>query len=61
MIVYTPEEAAEKLKINTETIRRYLRTGKLRGAKLGKQWRISEKQLEEFFEKCSNESHVKCG
>ncbi|GGA57868.1 hypothetical protein GCM10007416_33830 [Kroppenstedtia guangzhouensis] len=61
MIVYTPEEVAEKLKIKTETVRRYLRTGKLKGAKLGKHWRVSEKQLEEFFEKQSEESQVKCG
>ncbi|PTM52195.1 helix-turn-helix domain-containing protein [Desmospora activa] len=62
MNYYTPEEVAEKLKIkNTETIRRYLRRGKLRGAKLGKHWRISEKQLEEFFERQSEESQTIAG
>jgi len=50
VVIYTPEEVAEMLKIQTETIRRYLRTGKLKGAKFGKHWRVSEKQLQDFFE-----------
>ena len=61
MVVYTPEEIADMLKINIQTVRRYLRTGKLRGAKFGKQWRISEKQLEEFFEEHCQNDKVQCG
>lgn len=61
MVVYTPEEVSNILKINIQTVRKYLRTGKLKGAKFGKQWRISEKQLEEFFQENCRNTNVQCG
>jgi excisionase family DNA binding protein len=40
----TVPEAAERLKVNAETVRRWLREGVLTGAKLGKrQWRVRAK------------------
>jgi excisionase family DNA binding protein len=55
MKVYTPEEVAEALKLNVNTVWRYIKDGKLTAAKFGNRYRISEKQLEEFFERMSTE------
>lgn len=49
----TPEEAAEILKVKKTTIWNWLRTGKLKGIKTGKIWRIRRDDLEEFLNKGS--------
>ena len=54
MKFYTVEEIADVFSISTSTIRRLLRSGELKGSKLGNQWRISEKQAQEYFDKNSN-------
>ena len=36
----TVEEAAARLKVDVETVRRWLRSGQLRGLKFGRMWRI---------------------
>ena len=41
----TVEEAAARLKVDVETVRRWLRSGQLRGLKLGRMWRIPESAL----------------
>ncbi len=48
----TVEEAADRLGLNIETIRRYLRDGTLKGIKFGNRggWRISERDLEIFLQ-----------
>jgi excisionase family DNA binding protein len=53
--VYTPEEAAQILKLSTRTIREYLRTGKITGAKIGKEWRITEEQIRKFLDRHTQE------
>jgi excisionase family DNA binding protein len=40
--VLTPEETAERLKISAKTIRDWLRSGRLKGIKIGRQWRVEE-------------------
>jgi len=55
MKIYTPEEAAKELKMSVQTIWKYIREGKLKAAKFGKTYRISEKQLEEFFDRMTQE------
>ena len=45
----TPEEAAEILRVNTHTVYRALRAGKLPGGKVGNQWRIRKIDLEEHL------------
>lgn len=52
--VYTVEEVSSKLKIPEETIRQYLRKGILKGSRIGRYWRITGKDIEEFLEKNSN-------
>lgn len=47
--VLTTKEIAEKLKINLKTVDKWLRTGFLKGAKLGKLWRVRETDFEEFM------------
>jgi excisionase family DNA binding protein len=44
----TLEEAADRLKIAPKTMRDWLRTGKLRGVKTGKYWRVREEDVETF-------------
>lgn len=48
--LYTVEEAAETLKIHPETLRDYLRDGKIGGVKLGRSWRLRETDLRAFVE-----------
>lgn len=44
----SPEEAAEILGIHINTIRLWLRTGKIQGRKFGKVWRIKESEIMNF-------------
>jgi len=46
----TCELWAKKIKLPVQTIRKYLRTGKLKGAKIGKHWRITDGQLKGFLD-----------
>jgi excisionase family DNA binding protein len=48
--MYTAQEVAEILKLNEQTIRRYLREKILGGKRLprSKEWRIPERALEAF-------------
>lgn len=54
MALLTVEEVAAKLRMSEYVIRMYLREGKLRGAKIGRVWRIDEKDLNEFIEKAKS-------
>ncbi|MSQ09878.1 MAG: DNA-binding protein [Dehalococcoidia bacterium] len=44
--ILTPEQAADYLQINRETIYRYIRSGKLLASKLGKSYRIPRRSVE---------------
>lgn len=54
MAMYTVYEVAETLKLDAETIRRYINREKIRAYKIGKEWRIKESDLLEFIERQSN-------
>ena len=45
----TPEEAAKRLKVSPKSIREWLRTNKLQGARTGRLWRIREDDLKTFL------------
>jgi len=47
--VLTLQEIAERLKLHPNTLRRYIKEGKLAAMKFGRVWRIEEKDLEEFM------------
>jgi excisionase family DNA binding protein len=48
--ILTLEEAAARVKVKPRTIRIWLQTGKLKGIKAGKLWRIRAEDLEAFLE-----------
>ena len=51
MEIYTVKAAAEKLSIDVETLRRWLREGKISASKIGRVWRLTDKNLEDFLNK----------
>ncbi len=46
----TPEQVAEHLVVAERTVYEWLRSGRLRGIKLGRLWRIREADLEAFLQ-----------
>lgn len=50
----TPAQIAEALQLNESTITRWLRKGRLRGFKVGKDWRVSTADLNAFLEAQAN-------
>ena len=48
--VNTPEQVAEYLQVESRTVREWLRSGKLQGLKIGKEWRIRAVDLESFIQ-----------
>lgn len=54
---YTADEVAEMLKVTTESVRRWIRGGKLKSVKLsGKFIRISQTDLDEFVKSMRGET-----
>jgi excisionase family DNA binding protein len=47
--LYSAEEVAEQLGLHVRTVRGYLRDGRLRAVRIGKQYRITRADLEEFI------------
>ena len=52
--IYDVEEVAAILKVTPFTVREYLKSGILRGFKLGKGWRVKESDLEAFVDEQAN-------
>jgi excisionase family DNA binding protein len=48
---YKAEDLAEKLKVNIMTIYRYIKAKKLEAYKIGKEYRIQEKEFINFLDK----------
>lgn len=48
---YTAEELAKELRVNIMTIYRYIKAGKLKAYKIGKEFRIDEKEFNNFLDK----------
>jgi len=49
--ILTVRQIAEKLQVNTETVYRWLRDGKLTGYKANRLWRVSEQDLGAFLQR----------
>lgn len=47
--VFNPEEAAQWLRVSSQTVYRLLRAGKLPGKKIGQQWRIHKNDLVDYL------------
>lgn len=45
----TRQQVAERLNVSLVTVGRWLREGKLKGVKAGRQWRVKENDLQEFL------------
>jgi excisionase family DNA binding protein len=56
MKFYTKKETADILGVNQKTIERYLLFGKLHGAKLGKAWKVSEADIQAFYDAAKSET-----
>ncbi len=48
---YTAKELAGKLRVNIMTIYRYIKAGKVKAYKLGKEFRIDKAEFEKFLKK----------
>ncbi len=53
-ILLTPHDVAKRLQMNERTVTQWLRNGHLRGFKIGKEWRVSELDLDAFIEASAN-------
>ena len=51
MRTYTIKQAAEVLQINAETAWELARDGRLTGSKIGRHWRFTERDIEQFLER----------
>jgi excisionase family DNA binding protein len=56
--LYTVEEGAKLLSIHPDTLRIWLRNGKVKGVKLGRGWRILETELEALTKENPNSSRI---
>ena len=50
----TLTDVADYLQVSGRTVRLWLRRGHLRGFKIGKEWRVSARDLENFLEQNAN-------
>ena len=48
---YTAKELADRLRVNIMTIYRYIKAGKLKAYKIGKEFRIDKKEFNSFLKK----------
>jgi excisionase family DNA binding protein len=53
---YTKKETAEVLGVCTKTVERYLLAGKLKGARLGKAWKVSDDDIQAFYDSVKKET-----
>lgn len=51
---YTAQDLAEKLDVNIMTIYRYIKAGKLKSYKFGKEFRIDSKEFDSFLQQHLN-------
>ncbi len=49
-----PPQVAQHLQVNERTVTQWLRRGHLRGFKIGKEWRVSARDLDNFLEQNAN-------
>jgi excisionase family DNA binding protein len=45
-VMYSLEQVAEGLRLNVRTVRHYVRTGRLKAVRIGKQYRVTREALE---------------
>lgn len=50
---YTAQELADKIRVNIMTIYRYIKTGRLKAYKIGRDFRINKNEFSDFLKKVS--------
>ncbi|MGV8122267.1 MAG: helix-turn-helix domain-containing protein [Candidatus Xenobiia bacterium LiM19] len=55
--LYTPEEVAEYLHFERKTVMDYLRAKKIKGIKVGREWRVKESALQAFIDSLDDDDH----
>ncbi len=56
---YLAEELAEKLRVNIMTIYRYIKAGRLKAHKIGKEFRIEKVEFNRFLKECATDNGKK--
>lgn len=46
----TPSEVAERLRVNREVVYKWLQSGKMKGIRVGRHWRIRSSDLDAFLQ-----------
>jgi excisionase family DNA binding protein len=54
----TVEQAAAKLQIAPKTLKDWLRAGRIKGVRVGRLWRIKERDLEAFVDQAADEDRA---
>lgn len=49
MKIYSVEDVSKLLNLHIMTVRRYLKTGKIKAQKLGKRWYVTEEAIQDYF------------
>lgn len=60
MILYTIDEVAKMLSIHPRTVRRFIEKGRLKGEKVGGNWRVSEEAVKEMFDDPEIKDSITC-
>ncbi|MFH0834666.1 MAG: helix-turn-helix domain-containing protein [Patescibacteria group bacterium] len=55
--ILTPDQVGEMLQLHPFTILNYIKDGKLRGAKIGRVYRIRESDVEQFLDNQMLKTH----
>lgn len=58
---YTPEEVAERLSVHPNTVRLWLRQGRMSAVRAGRLWRVRESDLQAFLKESRGQEEGKEG
>lgn len=59
MKVYTLEELTSILKVTRRSIYNYVKAGQLKAVKIGREWRVTQKALDDFLEHGTADGYYK--
>ncbi|MDR1901826.1 MAG: helix-turn-helix domain-containing protein [Treponema sp.] len=57
--VLTITDVAKKLQLSATTVYKYAEDGKIPSMKIGKQWRFTENDVENYLQSCKNQKNIK--
>lgn len=55
--VYTTQEVADILSVTQRTVYNYIASGQLKAAKIGRHWRVTEEQFQNFLDSGTDEHY----